>query len=542
MSRKNINTGAAMLQPGRRSANPAVVIPVMDMPMVLTLDQWGPNPDNPRKSKNPRYEDIKESIRARGLDTVPKVTRDPEGGEKYIVSDGGNTRHQVLTELWQETGDEKFYRTHVLVKPWPGRLQCLIGHLVEGDVKGEISFIEKAIGVHNARVIHEQQLGKSVSLRDLSEMLTQSGLPVHYSTISRMEDALKFLNPWMPELLASGLGRPQINLLLALRQDAQRIWDEYILLSEDTGKSFDEVFGECCKKFNDPELWSPDMFRDEFIGDLLNALPHPDLNYDRWVMELDPKERNRRMIFGENKPDNDELTASDASSVVNTPITDLAPLSDAASLVAASPVANESPLETEPLSVEDDASTPPAVEKKTELQPDLYGGSPVISGDVVPENNQSEEDLTALLSPEIDEENTSTDSASVWAIPAFEDNIEHLQNQVFMTAWEIAEFLGCDDEILPDRESDLSAGYCASSENCSEPALFLLSLTGHSSDQRTAIRLDTLLIGHAAEQDVPVLDDVNALKVLRLIRLMRRLRELQRSISSASDIEDGTHE
>lgn len=29
------------------------------------------------------------------------------------------------------------------------------------------------------------------------------------------------------------------------------------------------------------------MFRDEFIGDLLLALPHPDLNYDRWVMELD---------------------------------------------------------------------------------------------------------------------------------------------------------------------------------------------------------------------------------------------------------------
>ncbi len=41
------------------------------------------------------------------------------------------------------------------------------------------------------------------------------------------------------------------------------------------------------------------MFRDEFIGDLLLALPHPDLNYDRWVMELDPGERNRRYHFGE---------------------------------------------------------------------------------------------------------------------------------------------------------------------------------------------------------------------------------------------------
>jgi hypothetical protein len=41
------------------------------------------------------------------------------------------------------------------------------------------------------------------------------------------------------------------------------------------------------------------MFRDEFIGDLLQALPHPELDYDRWMMELDPKERNRRHHFGE---------------------------------------------------------------------------------------------------------------------------------------------------------------------------------------------------------------------------------------------------
>lgn len=212
MSRKSSNVGAAMLQPGRQSqaAGNISVMPAAEMPMVLTLDQLSPNPDNPRTSRNPRYDDIKASIRSRGLDTVPKVTRDPDGEpDMYIFSDGGNTRYQILSELWQETGEDRFFRVHVLFKPWPGRLQCVIGHLAENEVRGELSFIEKAQGIHKARSIYEEQMGKTVSLRQLSELLTHEGLPVHYSTVSRMEDALKYLYPWIPDLLESGLGRPQ---------------------------------------------------------------------------------------------------------------------------------------------------------------------------------------------------------------------------------------------------------------------------------------------------------------------------------------------
>ncbi|UQQ18278.1 hypothetical protein MYA98_12405 [Salmonella sp. WGH-01] len=50
-------------------------MPTSEMPMVLTLDEVAPNPDNPRTTRNPKYDEIKESIRARGLDTVPKVTK-----------------------------------------------------------------------------------------------------------------------------------------------------------------------------------------------------------------------------------------------------------------------------------------------------------------------------------------------------------------------------------------------------------------------------------------------------------------------------------
>lgn len=44
-----------------------------------------------------------------------------------------------------------------------------------------------------------------------------------------------------------------------------------------------------------------------------------------------------------------------------------------------------------------------------------------------------------------------------------------------------------------------------------------------------------MLIGGSAQQDVPVLDDENAIKLLRLIRVMRRLRELQRGVIATED-------
>ena len=80
------------------------------------FEQLQPNPDNPRQGRNPRYEEIKSSIRARGLDSVPKVTKAP-GSEFYIFSDGGNTRYQILSELRQETQDERFFRLHSYLKP-----------------------------------------------------------------------------------------------------------------------------------------------------------------------------------------------------------------------------------------------------------------------------------------------------------------------------------------------------------------------------------------------------------------------------------------
>lgn len=563
MSRKSSNVGAAMLQPGRQSqaAGNISVMPAAEMPMVLTLDQLSPNPDNPRTSRNPRYDDIKASIRSRGLDTVPKVTRDPDGEpDMYIFSDGGNTRYQILSELWQETGEDRFFRVHVLFKPWPGRLQCVIGHLAENEVRGELSFIEKAQGIHKARSIYEEQLGKPVSLRQLSELLTREGLPVHNSTISRMEDALKYLFPWIPDLLESGLGRPQITALLALRHDAERVWDEFSLLSDVSEKSFSDVFGQCCGRFNSPELWSLEMFRDELIGDLLHALPHPELDYDRWMMELDPKERNRRHHFGDPEP----VSIPPANSLVTADSVGQATPAQKSVEVAQPFSSPRREISGEPVTPAPDNTPPEKLDNQPprhEVQPDMYGAAPVISGesgdvsglvtlsDGYGEENGGEEDngedgLLSLLTPEPEvvlQDDAPVTNGSIWHVPAHQDDIEHLQNTAFRLAWELGEVLGCEDEILPQRDNDMSAGYVGAGEVCSEAAAFLLGLTGEAPALHPAAGvcgLPELFTGGPGEGEAPALTDEDALKLLRLMRVMRRLRELQRGLTYGEDNSD----
>ncbi len=558
MAHNPLNLGAAIMQPGRQASAAGNVVALGETPMILTLDQLRPNPDNPRTTRNPRYDDIKNSIHARGLDTVPKVTRIPDSEpDVYIFSDGGNTRYQILTELWKETGDPRFYRIHVLFKPWPGRLQCVIGHLAENEVRGELTFIEKAQGIHKARLIYEEQLNKSVSMRELSSLLTEQGLPVDASSISRMENALKYLYPWIPDLMESGLGRPQVTALLALRQDAERVWGQFALASG-TDAEFDRVFGESCRKFNSPELWSLEMFRDELIGDLLQALPHPSLDYDRWLLELDPKERNRRHHFGEPEPVvvppsvRDSGTGQSGAPVsrIRPEVPEIsAPDTEPEQHCAARPENAVSDTDhTEkcglpsPEERADKASSSAEKVLRPEIQPDMYGGEPVFSGDVV------ETGIAGSAVPSVMTGDTAPSGtpdalpASVTHFAEGRDDIEHLQNEAFRLAWELAESAGCAEEIAMDRESDLSAGFGTAEEKCSPVTAFLVGLTGDAPLTVSPVSLTDLLTGGSAPEAWPLLDDEHAVKLLRLLSVLRRLRALQRSVLPEDDEEDESDE
>ena len=191
----------------------------------------------------------------------------------------------------------------------------------------------------------------------------------------------------------------------------------------------------------------------------------------------------------------------------------------------------------------------------------MYGAAPVISGesgdvsglvtlsDGYGEENGGEEDdgedgLLSLLTPEPEvvlQDDAPVTNDSIWHVPAHQDDIEHLQNTAFRLAWELGEVLGCEDEILPQRDNDMSAGYVAAGEVCSEAAAFLLGLTGEAPALHPAAGvcgLSELFTGGPGEGEAPVLTDEDALKLLRLMRVMRRLRELQRGLTYGEDNSD----
>ena len=119
--------------------------PIADTPMVVTLDELRSYELDPRITRNPLYDEIKASIRERGLDAPPPITRRPDA-DHYIIRNGGNTRLAILRELWSETKDERFFRISCLFRPWPerGEIIALTGHLAENELHGGLTFIERA--------------------------------------------------------------------------------------------------------------------------------------------------------------------------------------------------------------------------------------------------------------------------------------------------------------------------------------------------------------------------------------------------------------
>ncbi|MEJ0206363.1 ParB family protein [Pseudomonas aeruginosa] len=266
--------------------------PISDTPMVLTLDQVLPWHDNPRTTRNPKYDELKESIRHRGLDTPPPVTRRP-GEDKYRIRNGGNTRLEILNELYKETGDERYFRFNCLFRPWDkqrGEIIALTGHLAENDLKGDLKFIERAIGVKKAKVLYEQENGgENISQRELARRLKADGYPVSQSHISKMLDTVEVLLPAVPVMLYSGLGKPQIEKLLSLRKSASSCWAR---LYAGEGIDFEMMFQDTLAIFDSsPDEFIFERFQDELIDQMKRPLG---LRYDQILLEITNGQQEQR--------------------------------------------------------------------------------------------------------------------------------------------------------------------------------------------------------------------------------------------------------
>jgi len=243
--------------------------PVTPTPMLLTLEQIRPYDRNPRRERNPRYDEIKDSIHAQsGLNNPLTITRRP-GAAHYMVESGGNTRLGILNELYRETGDETFFRIHVLFRPWQSETHVLAAHLIENEKRGDMLFIDKALAVRELKTMFESEDGTQYSFRQLTQRLRDAGYAVDLNLLSRMDYAVEVLLPLIPEALRAGMGRPQIARIRQIEKAFQSFWTQTAKQGE---AAFTNLFHDCLAEHNRPE-WDSEALRitlEERLADVLD--------------------------------------------------------------------------------------------------------------------------------------------------------------------------------------------------------------------------------------------------------------------------------
>lgn len=211
--------------------------PVIKTRVPVTLDILIAYNRNPRRTRNPLYDEIKESIRNKGLDHPPIVTR-KKPADPYMIKKGGNTRLQILNELWKETGDEKFFKFDCDFEPWTSDRDNLVSHMVENEMKGNTLFIERALAAYDLKVELEAEKGE-LSTRELARLITAEGWTLNQANLGQMLYAHGTLFPIIPEAFWSGVGIDRVKRIRKLLETCKTFWESVAQKNEG---SFDEIW------------------------------------------------------------------------------------------------------------------------------------------------------------------------------------------------------------------------------------------------------------------------------------------------------------
>jgi ParB family protein of integrating conjugative element (PFGI_1 class) len=136
--------------------------------------------DNPRTLPNANFEDIKASIKERGLDHLLTVVRIP-GESYYTIAKGGKTRLRALQDLANDADPavrERFVEYDFLIKPYSSESELMAAHLVENLQRSDMSFWDTARGIVKFRETLIRETGNPISQSELSNLLRQKGVVV----------------------------------------------------------------------------------------------------------------------------------------------------------------------------------------------------------------------------------------------------------------------------------------------------------------------------------------------------------------------------
>jgi ParB family protein of integrating conjugative element (PFGI_1 class) len=187
--------------------------------MQVPVDKIEMYEKNPRTGENPRYEQIRESIRVQGVTNQLTVTQRP-GKDTYVPYGGGNTRLRIVKEFWRETGDERWRTLTVRYRAWPGGDAAIIAaHLSENENRGDTTFWEKAQGVASLRSELEKDSQRVLVAAELNKEMKRLGMDYGLPTIQDFYFAVEWLQPigkWLQARDVRSSIKPAITSLTTL--------------------------------------------------------------------------------------------------------------------------------------------------------------------------------------------------------------------------------------------------------------------------------------------------------------------------------------
>lgn len=235
----------------------------------LTLDDIVPNEDTHRYSLHPDFDGLKESIFIRGLESPLVVTLNPDSAGKYSIYSDGNSRLEALKELYTETGDARFFTVDCVLHPWTGRLDCVLRDLAAISTQGDKTHLDNSLEIYKAKELYERELGKSVSLRELSKYFDEQGILIGKDRISYSLKTIDIIFPAFPTLLEKGMNSQECRYLIGACQNVKEAWGKLVgdtLMISD--QDLYEIFNSVAEYFDGVDLYR----RDEFIARFSVAL------------------------------------------------------------------------------------------------------------------------------------------------------------------------------------------------------------------------------------------------------------------------------
>jgi ParB family protein of integrating conjugative element (PFGI_1 class) len=188
--------------------------------------------------------------------------------DRFIPARGFNTRLQIILEIFEETADERFAQIKCRYKVWESEAKTFTNHMAENEVRGEVTFFDRASSVMTLKAILEEETGDQYGPRELIEYLKNQGMrKVSRKDIARFQYTLDHLQESLVETLSLGLGPWQVDSIGKLHETASRLWED-AGETENWDPLFQGILSRLDKRVERLEDWSYERLFKEVAREL----------------------------------------------------------------------------------------------------------------------------------------------------------------------------------------------------------------------------------------------------------------------------------